>query len=71
AYMWLLQHASAAAVATYAYVNPLVALGLGAALAGARVPARTGPAAALILGSVALIQFVRPPPRDEPPVEEE
>jgi drug/metabolite transporter (DMT)-like permease len=71
AYMWLLQHASAAAVATYAYVNPLVALGLGAALADERVPPRTVPAAALILGSVALIQFVRPPPRDEPPVEEE
>jgi len=52
-------------------VNPLVALSLGAMLAGERVPARTVPAAALILGSVALIQFVRPPPRDEPPVEEE
>jgi hypothetical protein len=52
-------------------VPPHGALGLGGSLAGERVPPRTGPAAALILGSVALIQFVRPPPRDEPPVEEE
>ena len=71
AYVWLLQHASAAAVATYAYVNPLVALVLGAVLAGERVPARTGLAAPLILGGVALLQFVRPPSPGEPPVEEE
>jgi hypothetical protein len=45
AYVFLLQHCSAQAVATYAYVNPLVALVLGAVLAGERVPARTGLAA--------------------------
>jgi drug/metabolite transporter (DMT)-like permease len=70
-YVWLLQHVSAAAVATYAYVNPLVALALGALVAGETVPARTGIAAPLILGAVALLQFVRPPSKDEPPVEEE
>ncbi len=71
AYVFLLQHCSAQAVATYAYVNPLVALVLGAVLAGERVPARTGLAAPLILGAVALLQFVRPPSPGEPPIEEE
>ena len=70
-YVWLLQHVNAAAVATYAYVNPLVALALGALVAGETVPARTLVAAPLILGSVAMIQFVRPPAKDEPPVDEE
>ena len=71
AYVYLLGRVSAPAVATYAYVNPLVALLLGAALAGERVPARTWVAAPLILGSVALMQFVRPPQPGEPPIEEE
>ena len=53
------------------HVNPLVALVLGAVLAGERVPARTGLAAPLILGAVALLQFVRPPSPGEPPIEEE
>jgi len=71
AYVFLLQHCSAAAVATYAYVNPLVALVLGTVLAGEPVPARVAAAAPLILGSVAVMQFLRPPSKDEPPVEEE
>jgi drug/metabolite transporter (DMT)-like permease len=71
AYVWLLNHVNAASVATYAYVNPLVALVLGALLAGERVPARVAFAGPLILGSVALMQFVRPPSKDEPPIEEE
>ncbi|MFO0783189.1 MAG: EamA family transporter [Phycisphaerales bacterium] len=71
AYVFLLQHVNAAGVATYAYVNPLVALVLGTALAGEVLPPRTWIAAPLILGSVALIQFVRPPSKDQAPVEEE
>jgi len=71
AYTWLLSNVSAAAVATYAYVNPMVALCLGALLAGESIPARTALAAPLILGSVALMQFVRPPSKDEMPIEEE
>ncbi len=71
AYVWLLDRVNAAAVATYAYVNPLVALLLGATLAGEALPARTGVAAPLILGAVALIQFVRPPAKGDPPVDEE
>lgn len=71
AYVWLLNHVSAASVATYAYVNPMVALVLGSLLAGERIPARVVLAAPLILGSVALLRPVRPPSKDEPPVEEE
>ena len=71
AYVWLLSNVNAAAVATYAYVNPMVALVLGSLLAGERVPARVALAAPLILGSVALMQFVRPPSKGEPPIEEE
>lgn len=71
AYVHLLQNVSAAAVATYAYVNPLVALALGAVLAGETVPVRTWFAAPLILGAVAIMQFVRPPAPDQLPVDEE
>ncbi|MEI6476067.1 MAG: EamA family transporter, partial [Planctomycetota bacterium] len=71
AYVWLLSNVRAAAVATYAYVNPLIALCLGTIIAGEAIPARTGLAAPLILGSVALMQFVRPPSKDELPVAEE
>jgi drug/metabolite transporter (DMT)-like permease len=55
AYVWLLQHAAPAKVATYAYVNPLVAVALGWALGGEPLAARTLVAAAVIVGGVALI----------------
>src|SRR6266404_2926952 len=55
AYIWLLRHCDPAKVATYAYVNPIVAVLLGAFFAGETVTARTLVAAALIIGSVALI----------------
>jgi len=42
-------------VATYAYVNPIVAVLLGTLFAGETVTVRTLIAAALIIGSVALI----------------
>ena len=60
AYVWLLRVAPAAKVATYAYVNPVVALLLGWALAGEELDARTLIAAAVILGSVFLIVSYRP-----------
>ena len=59
AYVWLLQHAAPAKVATYAYVNPLVAVGLGWALGGEPLGARTLAAAAVIVGGVALITVGR------------
>ena len=55
AYIWLLRHCDPAKVATYAYVNPVVAVLLGAAFADERLTTRTGIAAAIIIGSVALV----------------
>src|SRR5438270_8018732 len=55
AYIWLLRHCDPAKVATYAYVNPVVAVLLGTLFAGETVTVRTLIAAALIIGSVALI----------------
>ena len=69
AYIWLLRHCEPAKVATYAYVNPIVAVLLGALFAGETVTMRTLIAAALIIGSVALVitaQQLRA--RIEPPV---
>ncbi len=55
AYIWLLRHCDPAKVATYAYVNPIVAVLLGAAFAGETLSTRAAVAAALIIGSVALV----------------
>jgi drug/metabolite transporter (DMT)-like permease len=55
AYIWLLRHCDPARVATYAYVNPIVAVLLGAAFAGETVTLRVLIAAALIIGSVAVV----------------
>jgi drug/metabolite transporter (DMT)-like permease len=55
AYMWLLRHCDPAKVATYAYVNPIVAVLLGAAFAGETITLRVLIAAALIIGSVAIV----------------
>jgi drug/metabolite transporter (DMT)-like permease len=59
AYIWLLHHCDPAKVATYAYVNPIVAVLLGAAFAGETLTLRTIIAAALIIGSVALVITVQ------------
>lgn len=59
AYVWLLRAAPPSKVATYAYVNPVVALLLGWALAGEDLTARTLLAAAVILASVMLIVTYR------------
>ncbi|HEY9225343.1 MAG TPA: EamA family transporter [Gemmatimonadaceae bacterium] len=55
AYIYLLQAVSPAKASTYAYVNPLVAVFLGWAIAGEEVTARTLAAAAVILAGVAMI----------------
>jgi drug/metabolite transporter (DMT)-like permease len=64
AYFWLLRHCDPAKVATYAYVNTIVAVLLGALFAHETVTLRTLIAAILIIGSVALIitvqQFSKP-----------
>ena len=53
AYVWLLQHAPISQVATYAYVNPVVAIFLGALFVDEAVTALVVGAAAVICASVA------------------
>lgn len=55
AYIWLLRHVAPALVSTYAYVNPVVAVFLGWALAAEPITPRTLLAAAVIVGAVAVI----------------
>jgi drug/metabolite transporter (DMT)-like permease len=59
AYVYLLEHTSAARASTYAYVNPVVAVLLGWALANEPVTSRTLLAAAVILAAVAIITVAR------------
>lgn len=67
AYMWLLRVAPPARVATYAYVNPVVAVFLGWLVLSEPISARTVLAAAIIVGAVALIVTARSPkPREKP-----
>ena len=54
-YVWLLRAVSAARVSTYAYVNPIVAMLLGWALAGEPITTRNTLAAGIILASVVII----------------
>jgi len=69
AYIWLLRHCDPAKVATYAYVNPIVAVLLGAAFAGETLKIRTVVAAGLIIGSVALVITAQQlKKRAEPPI---
>jgi drug/metabolite transporter (DMT)-like permease len=60
AYSWLLRNATTSLVGTYAYVNPIVAVGLGWLVLGEVVTARTALAGALVLGSVVLLVLGRP-----------
>lgn len=55
AYVWLLKVSSTSKVATYAYVNPIVAVFLGWAIADEPVTATTLLAAGIIIGAVVLI----------------
>ena len=54
-YAWLLRYCDPAKVATYAYINPIVAVLLGATFAGETLSLRTAIAAGLIIGSVAIV----------------
>ena len=55
AYIFLLRHCEPAKVATYAYVNPIVAVLLGALFGNEMLTPRAILAATLIIGSVALV----------------
>jgi drug/metabolite transporter (DMT)-like permease len=71
AYVWLLHNVSASKVSSHAYVNPLIAVLVGAALAGERIYSSTIGAAALILVSVFFIvrerAAVKPAPESVQP----
>jgi drug/metabolite transporter (DMT)-like permease len=55
AYVWLLQHAPISQVSTYAYVNPVVAVILGALLLGERVTVTTVLGGSIIVLAVATV----------------
>jgi len=55
AYFYLLRHCEPAKVATYAYINPIVAILLGTFFAGEHLTLRTLIGAGLIIGSVAVV----------------
>jgi len=59
AYLWLLKVSTPARVGTYAYVNPVVAMGLGALFGGEALSARVVVAAAVILAGVVMITLAR------------
>jgi drug/metabolite transporter (DMT)-like permease len=61
AYVWLLSVVSPAAVSTYAYVNPIVAVLLGWWLANERLSPLTLVAGALIVSAVVLMTLRRNP----------
>jgi drug/metabolite transporter (DMT)-like permease len=59
AYAWLLRNAPIPLVATYSYVNPLVAILLGYFLGREILALRVLAAAGLIIGSVVLVSVRR------------
>jgi drug/metabolite transporter (DMT)-like permease len=59
AYAWLLRNAPLSLVGTYAYVNPVVAVGLGTIFLNEEIGARTIVASAVILLAVAIIVTAR------------
>jgi drug/metabolite transporter (DMT)-like permease len=62
AYAWLLRNAPISKVVTHQYVNPLVAIALGAALLDEQITLTTALGAALIVGSVFVaVRQERPP----------
>lgn len=63
AYIWLLRVTTPVLVSTYAYVNPVVAVLLGAMLAGEELTLRTLSSAVVIITGVALITISGASPR--------
>jgi drug/metabolite transporter (DMT)-like permease len=67
AYAWVLQRAPISQISTYAYVNPVVAVALGALILGERITAVTLVSGAIIVVAVALvIRSETPRARREP-----
>ena len=59
AYAYLLAHARPTVATSYTYVNPVIAVVLGVALAGERLTAASVTGAVLIVASVALVVRTR------------
>ena len=68
AYVWLLRSAPLSLVSTYAYVNPVVAVILGAIFVGEAITARLVIAGGIIIAAVALIVVARSRASSEPRV---
>jgi drug/metabolite transporter (DMT)-like permease len=66
AYTWLLRVSTPAAVGTYAFVNPVVALALAWAMGDEPFSVRTVAAGVTVLGAVLLIRMSSPAPRCHP-----
>jgi drug/metabolite transporter (DMT)-like permease len=66
AYTWLLANVPVSTVATYAYVNPIVAVALGAIFLREPITLRTLIAAAIIIGAVVAMVSGRPREAEEP-----
>jgi drug/metabolite transporter (DMT)-like permease len=66
AYTWLLANVPVSTVGTYAYVNPIVAVALGALFLGEPITPRTLVAAAIIIGAVVAMVSGRPRTTEEP-----
>jgi drug/metabolite transporter (DMT)-like permease len=65
-YTWLMRVASPAAVGTYAFVNPVIALLLGRAVGDDQLAPRTLVAAILVVAAIVLIQRATARPRAAP-----
>jgi drug/metabolite transporter (DMT)-like permease len=66
AYHWLLANVPVSTVGTYAYVNPIVAVALGAIFRAEPITPRTLVAAAIIIGAVVAMVSGRPREAEEP-----
>ena len=66
AYTWLLANVPVSVVGTYAYVNPIVAVALGAMLRSEPITPRTLIATVIIIGAVVAMVSGRPREAEEP-----
>jgi drug/metabolite transporter (DMT)-like permease len=68
AYLWLLDRMSAPVVATYTFVNPVIALTLGASVLGERITIPSLAGATLVVCSVAALLYFAGPEEQTKPV---
>ncbi len=69
AYIWLLSHASAARVATYAYVNPVIAVILGWLILGEALTLEMVAGSIIVVAAVVLVTSARVDPEVTPAIE--